>query len=398
MKLPAVGIGMLDQVMSSASNVLALFAIARVAEVELFGASTLAFAVLTAVLATMRGLLGTPLTLLANRPVQLRAELRYAATTAAIIGLAPAAVIVTIVLVTGSDPGLIAIALAAPLLLMQDVGRFYCVTDGRPHVALASDGFWALGSFALLASTWMEPGNESFALVTTTWALLALVALTIIAVPVRLSLGFRGYRTWLNSNIRARCQFGIEAAVGAASSLIVISLVTGMLGLVITAGLRGASTTMGPLSVLMSAIPLAVVPELRRRTDQSVASQWTTMRKIAIGMSLLSGSIGIVATLIPSSVGVLLLGESWSVVRVLLPITAIEYVGLAWLSAAIGVLRAQARSGALVRVRLVQAIATAAAGCAAAFAFESAQAVAVGFACAAFMTAYLARRMVFGRG
>lgn len=389
-----LGLGLIDQILSSASNVLIVFAIARVSSVADFGALSLALAALTTVMATSRGLLGTPITLLSADSDRLRNEAGYALGLAAWGGLAAGSVIAIITALTDAPSGTYFIALAAPFMLMQDVGRFFCISAGLAWGAVLSDGFWALGSAALLLITWLVPNSMHVSVLLGLWVCLCMMALFAILCSVRLAPRFGGVIVWSRTALHDRLRFGASAVIGAVSSFLVLGIATVIIGVSASAALRGAGSVLGPLNIVMSAIFLVVVPELRRRGHPSAAATWRPLRKLAFPMSASAVAFGISALLIPRGWGELILGDSWTVVQPLLPITATEYAALAWLSAAIGGIMAQGRSADLLKLRLVFAGGSVALGSIAAMATGSARVVAGALAFTAVVAAVYARMIL----
>lgn len=389
-----MGLGLVDQVFSSVSNVLIVFAIARVSSVADFGALSLALAALTTVMAASRGLLGTPITLTSADSGRLRGEAGHALGVATSGGLAAGSIIAVITKLTYAPSATYFVALAAPFVLVQDVGRFFCISAGLPRRALVSDGLWAVGSAALLMITWVMPNKMNVSLLLGLWACLAMLSMFAILAPMRLPPRFVGLVIWWRTGLHDRLRFGASAVIGATSSFLVVGIATVTLGVTATAALRGAGSVLGPLNIAISAISLAVVPELRRRGQSSASATWGALRKIALPMSALALAIGIVACVIPQGWGEVILGESWTVVRPLLPITATEYAALAWFSAASGGIMAQGRSADLLKLRLVFACGSVALGLVAALLLGSARAVAGALALTAILVAVYARRML----
>lgn len=387
-------LGLFDQVLSSASNMLVVFAVAITSSVDDFGALMLILATLSTVIATGRGLLGTPISLLSAEPDRLRREARHALGAATWSGLAAGAIIAVLAVLTHSPPAAYFISLATPFVLIQDTGRYYCISAGRPRRAVLSDGMWAAGSGALLLVTWAAPGAIGSATLVGVWASLTLLAMLVILVPLRLVPILTGLVTWWHATLHDRLRFGAEAVIGATASLLLVGITTAIIGMTATAALRGAGSVLGPLNILLSAIPLVAVAELRRHGTVNGAEMWRSLRKIALPMSALAVGIGMSASMVPTNWGELILGDSWTVVRPLLPITAIEYAALAWLSAAGGGLRAQGRSSALLKLRVVFAGSSIVLGSLAAIVTGSVRMVAVALAVAAVMSAVLARHML----
>src|ERR1700738_794532 len=147
--------GVADQVFSSLSNGLIIYAVAVVSTAQYFGLIAVQLTLLAAALGVMRGTLGTKLLLKAGHEIhEIRREGSYAVTAALLISpvLAGAMWLVN----TGSPTTTLLIAIATPLALVQDVLRYVVIAEGRPHVAATWDGLWFLGSFALLACTWLD--------------------------------------------------------------------------------------------------------------------------------------------------------------------------------------------------------------------------------------------------
>ena len=388
-----LSLGVLDQVLSSASNMLVVFAIARVSSVDDFGSISLAIAALTTVMAICRGFLGIPIALSSSHPERIHEETTHAMAAAALVGIVAGILVAIVGVIVKAPPATYIVALAMPIVLLQDVTRYQCIAAGRPRVAVFADGLWAVGSMSLLALTWFNRDFTSAVSLLTGWAVLAVVALLLISLPLALRPQFRGIGRWWESSFHDRMRFGAEVAIGAASSFVVLGTATAIIGAEAAAALRGAGSVLGPLSILMSAIPLAVVPELRRRGALTSVELWPFLRKMAVGMSGAAVAVGCIAFLVPQGLGAAFLGDSWPVVRPLLPFTAVEYGALAWLSAATGGLIAQARSGALLQIRLVFSLVTLVAGSAAALIWGQPLAVAVALAVAAAVAAVAARTM-----
>jgi O-antigen/teichoic acid export membrane protein len=140
--------------------------------------------------------------------------------------------------------------------------------------------------------------------------------------------------------------------MGALTALVVVSVASAIIGPDASAALRGAGTLLGPLSVVMAAVPLAVVPDTSRSERGSEAT-WAALRRIGWMLSGLALTVGLVAAVLPDSLGTVLLGATWTVAAPLLPITGLEYAGLAWVSVTYTLLRALGRSSALLKARCV---------------------------------------------
>jgi O-antigen/teichoic acid export membrane protein len=387
-----LGVATLDQFASSLSNVLFVFALARVSDVAEFGKIGLVLTGFSTALAASRGLLGTPIALLSHDRTHLRDDIGHALSTALLGGIALSLCMIGATATTDVAAVGLVISGALPLVLAQDVARYAAISDGHPGMALSSDSLWAAGSLGLLAWTWLDPHVSSLRLALG-WALLSGLSLALLAASSSFRPRLGGLTNWWRLTRSARLMFGGEAVLGAVTNLVVMALIALILAPSAVAALRGAGSVMGPLSIFMSAIALAVVPELRRDDEHLSAERaWRHLSKLAIAMSALSLGIGVVAWLTPSAVGRLLLGDTWSLAHTILPITAVEYAAIAWVTSAANGLRAQARSGELIRLRAILTTLTVAFSVIAALVVREVGAVSVALACAAIVTAVLGRR------
>lgn len=391
-KYRRLGIATLDQVTSSLSNVLLVFSLARVSDVTAFGKIGLALAAFSTALAASRGLLGTPIALLSHNRDRLHSG-AGPAMAAAVSGGALLGLVLIGATITTEVAGVgIALGLALPLVLAQDVARYAAISDGHPGRALASDSVWAAGGLLLLGWTWLVPDltrNDVGAV----WAALSALALAVLLVVSPFRPRLRGAADWWHGNHSARLLFGGEAVLGAVTTLVVMALIALILAPSAVAALRGAGSVMGPLSVFMSAVAVAVVPELRRDDAALTAERaWRHLRRLAMALSAVSLFIGAVMWLTPASVGALVLGETWPLAHAILPITAAEYAALSWATAAASGLKAQGRSAELLRLRVILTILTLLLSLAGALMVREVWGASIGLALAAIAAAVLGRR------
>jgi hypothetical protein len=104
--------------------------------------------------------------------------------------------------------------------------------------------------------------------------------------------------------------------------------------------------------------------------------------------------VGFSAFALPNAVGAALLGESWSVVRPLLPITSVEYAALAWLSAANAGILVRGGSHDLLAVRAVFALCALVLGTLSAAVARTPEAVAMALAASAIVASVFAYRVL----
>ncbi|WP_426565253.1 hypothetical protein ACPPVT_02800 [Angustibacter sp. McL0619] len=381
--------GLLDQILSSASNVLVVFAVARVSGIDEFGLISLLIVVLTTAVAIGRGTLGTPLLLSGHEAAD---EQQRHAGYALSVALASGVGVALVVLLVGGSVGrpLVAIplAVAAPLVLAQDTLRFAAFGRGDQVQAVWSDGLWAAISLVALAVTWFWRDLLSPAQVLWAWVSGALLALSVLLWRHGVRPRIAGLGTWWTTSAAHRVRYGLEAGIGATSALVVVLIASQLIDAGSVAALRGAGTLMGPLSILFSAIPLVVVPEAVRHGDPR--RTWRLLWRAATLMSAAALTFGLASLLVPAAWGELLLGDSWSVVAPLLPFTGWEYAALAWVSVCYTALRAEQRSQALLSLRVVHASTSILLAAAAAATGGTARAVSIALAVTASVVAVAA--------
>jgi len=372
-------LGFSDQVLSSASNFLMLFAVARVSSVQEFGFTAVTFTVFTMALAVVRGSIGTPLLLKSDKTEQeIQMESGFAVGAVLISGSALAALLVILYTAQIALSSTV-LAIAIPFVMAQDVQRYGAMARSAPHLAAIWDGVWAFGAAIILVLTWTKPAIMSPFIVISGWAACGIVSFVGLSVGNKCQPAFVGLHTWLASNWPDRLRYILEAGSGPAASLMVAAVAAALIGPQAAAALRGAGTVFGPLSVIVTAIPLAIVPELIRSAREPSAA-WHLMRRAAICLSLIACTLGVGGAFLPTSVGHQLLGSTWTVVKPLLPFTGIEYAGVAWYSCIVGVMRAQGLSAGLLKSRVLFSLGLASSSVAAAVIWQTTRSMAIGLA------------------
>lgn len=162
---------------------------------------------------------------------------------------------------------------------------------------------------------------------------------------------------WLRRQSRLRMHYAAEASIGALATLILFAASTYLVGERTTAALRGASTLFGPISVMMSALPLFLLPAVARdRGDLMTA--WQSLRPVALGLTCISLLNMAVMLSLPDRFGELLLGEAWKVAYPIVVFAGIEYAAVVWLSAAFTCLISARMGSAVFKARLSYSIIT----------------------------------------
>jgi hypothetical protein len=343
--------GAADQLFSSLSNGLIVYAVAVVTPTEDFGQIALLLTLLTAAIGILRGALGTPLLLMAGRArSDIRREGSFAVTSALLVSPIVGGLIWT---VAGSGILLpaILIVVATPIVLAEDVLRYVAIAQGRAHIAAFWDGVWLAGSAALLVATWVHSPVATTTYLIGGWTALAFLALVGLLAGVRVGPRLRQYQAWISDGWQHRARYGIESGLEQTMLFAVLLFVAVVLSPEATAALRGASALLAPVAIASSAVPLVVIPE-SKRLDMSPARVWNALARIALVVSSGSLVIGAALFLMPLGVGELVLGRTFEAAQAIIPIFAYEYAIATWIFAVIYFLRTFNRSADVLKLKV----------------------------------------------
>jgi hypothetical protein len=343
--------GAADQLFSSLSNGLIMYAVAVVTAPESFGQIALLLTLLVAAIGVLRGALGTPLLLMAGRArSDIRREGSFAVTSALLVSPIVGGLIWA---VAGSGIRLpaILIIVATPIVLVQDVLRYVAIAEGRPHVPALWDGVWLAGSAALLVATWVHLPVATTAYLIGGWTILAFIALVGMLVGIRVGPRLRQYPAWISDGWQHRARYGTESGLEQTMLFAVLLFVAVVLSPEVTAAMRGASALLAPVAIASSAVPLVVIPESRRR-DMPPPQVWSSLARIALVLSSGSLLIGVALFFTPLTIGELVLGRTFEAAQVIVPILAFEYAVGAWIFAVIFFLRTFNRSGDVLKLKI----------------------------------------------
>lgn len=345
-----VGLGVIDQGLSSVSNALFLVAVARVASVDEFGAVGLAYALFVFGLTVQRSSIGTLTSLVtsAKHPPPVVLSL-----LAALVVVAAGLVMKTFI---GLDdhPAYYVILLSALVIYPQDLLRYVSIAQRRVALAVVSDGTWFVVTLALfaLSFTRIAPGVT---MMTVAWVVVgAGVGLAALVIPLRRDLALR--TDWWGDHAYELRTLGPDALLSAAAPLVLASVVAHYMSLQDVAAVRGAGTLLGPLSSLFSAIQVVLLPEMARifggRRVQLASAQ-------AALMSLLVLVWGGCLFLLPGVVGEQILGDTWSATRTVLIWATLELMVWALASGPVALLTSYRRWQRLLGLRVIYILAVA---------------------------------------
>jgi hypothetical protein len=213
-----------------------------------------------------------------------------------------------------------------PLLTVHDAARVGALGSGAPYSALALDGIWASGLAVILFVSYGSLGPAGFIVA---WGGTAGFAyLLMLLKHGRAWLPRR--RWWTSSTRRIGGQYAFEFLVMAAAGQFAVFFLAVVQSTVEVAAYRGGLIVFGPLNVLLSAAPMALLAVFGGETGSRDTGRLALNRRTA---AWVSGGMGCVAAvygggilLLPSSALAAVLGESGQLAEPTLVFFAIQKV------------------------------------------------------------------------
>lgn len=347
--------GLVDQMLSSATNFGGSVLAARTLSSAGFGSFAIVFSLYLISLGLSRAWSSEPLFVLYSGSVE--AVQREAVRAAGGFVVAVGAILAILVAVAGllvravTGHALLVLAICMPGLLLQDFARLALIMFRQSRSAAANDLLWLatmLVCFLLSRRTELTPASA-----VALWAATGAVA-GLVGIAQLRCIPSGAVRSWFVRVASRSWRYASEflLVTGTATTLtIALALVSGLSR---AAGFRGAQVLIGPLAALGMAVTIQVVPIMVRHVGD-LASVARLARKTSIGLAGVALVWMVVLLLLPESVGSQLVGESWVEARPLVPLVAITYVFAAAAIGAIAGLRAIGDAKASLRVRTIVA-------------------------------------------
>ncbi len=298
-----------DQIVSSLSNFALLALVANVVTPEDFGRFSLGYVILLFFLGFQRALVGEVLLVRFSGSAARPPGVDSAAVGVSLgVGVVSALTIAVVGAVMGGDVIVWgSLALAGPIVFVQDMARYVLISRQRSGHALASDVLWLVLSVPVMAIVAATDGAASTIVVI--WVVGAVLAGALALWLARLSPRPVSGVRWLVRNRDIAIRFSAEYSSLNLSNTVVWFLLTGPIGVAGVAALRGASLLFSPLNTAFNAVRIAVVPELVRAEQPH--RYRSRLREAGVVLLVLGLGWGGAALLIPDSWGELVLGETW---------------------------------------------------------------------------------------
>jgi len=332
---------MVDQVLSSLSNLILSVLVARKLNANAYGTFALSFSLYAYALTVSRILVSQPLTIRFSgaRGKDFVAAARQSTGAAlAVASLAGAGMVIAGWLAGGGlGISLATTGVLLPGLLVQDAYRMVFFAMGRPAAAAANDALWGVVQVAAVLAV-SALGKGSAASYLWAWGLAGCLAGAIGAKTAGLWPAPRQMWHWLRSQSNLTRYSVTEVVVINGANQLTLVLVAALGGLSVVGTLRGGQILTAPTTVLALSTLAFVVPELARRP----AIMGGQLIRVGLSISAAVTALVVVWTtillLIPDSVGRLLLGETWAGTSTILVPTVIGMLaGVMSLGASSGV-------------------------------------------------------------
>lgn len=307
----------IDQLISGGSNVLITVLAAHLLSVGGFGYFGIVFLVYTLMIGVYRALISDPM-LVHPLEAHERPEDVIGAGCLLALGLAGTVLAAGLgVIAVSAEVGdaLIILALCAPLLMLQDLGRYLGFAFQRPAAAIALDVVWLvimLGAIAVLAVA----GTHALPALIAAWAGSGAAAGLLLFVQHR-GIRPRLHLSWLRYTWGFSWRYLISYASGQGAALATLTGVGAIAGARARGGLQGTLLVIRPYTTFQLSAVASGVGEISRYGLQGASARRHVTRTtfLTVGVALLTGAVML---LLPDSLGKLLLGATWDATKPLL--------------------------------------------------------------------------------
>jgi O-antigen/teichoic acid export membrane protein len=314
----------IDQGISSASNLLFVASVAHSSDVREFGAFSLAYLSYGLLLGTGRAIGGDILLLRTEQqPSELEADSRRLLGLALVLGAVGGLGACSLAGWAGgtASGALFALGAVLPFLLMQDALRYCLFARRRAALAAANDLVWlSVQVVATLALLFAIPDVEP-PLIVLAWASGAAAALGAGLWQTRLTPAFHGVLAGLTHDWARVSSFFGDFAMHTGSAYASAYLIAIIGRVEDVAAVRGGMLLFAPLDALFLGIRVVILPLLARSVALGGFSLSRHARLVAVLSAALTAGWALAALSLPEKVGRVVLGPTWEVVTpIIIPI------------------------------------------------------------------------------
>jgi O-antigen/teichoic acid export membrane protein/thymidylate kinase len=353
------GWGFADQALSSLTNFLVGFVIARSVSPAAFGAYALVFAIYILVLNGSRAVSSLPLTIRFSAASESawRSASADAAGLALLTGTAAGIACLGVSLVAPDvvREAFLALAVTLPGLILQDMWRFAFFARGTGRDAFLNDGVWLVLQIPLFGAL-LATGKFSVGLAVLAWGGSATLAALAGMWQARARPQLRRARAWWQAQRDIASRLLGEALTSTGGETAQPYGITAVAGLPAVGALRAGELLLGPFNVIFQGTTLVAIPEGARLLVISTGRLVRACLLFSAGLAASALAWTTFVLLIPNDVGAALLRQNWEPARsVLLPLS-IGLIGLAATAGATIGMRALAAVRRSLRTRILTTI------------------------------------------
>lgn len=311
-----------DQALSSVTNLLAVIWVAHVASAVEFGSFSLLLLVYTFVMGPIHALISMRV-VVHPEDADHRPRLVFGSAFVLALGGGAACALVGVLQIgygAAIGPAMVALGVALPLLVVQDVGRWVAIARSRPAGAILLDATWLvllLGGFVLLA---VLDEARLFTL-TAVWAGSGAVAA--LWLPVRYGV-FRPAEVslrWLRERWDQSWRLLVGNVVAAGSVLSGAALIAFVSSPIAVAAVRAAILLGRPTTAVQNAVASSMAADVARERPDNRGLLRHQRRTMAVAAAVAVVNL-VVLMLLPDAVGEAVLGNVWPVIApLMLPVT-----------------------------------------------------------------------------
>ena len=316
----------IDQALSSASNLLIVLWVANVASASVFGSFTLLLLLHTFVMGPIQALISTRIVVHpADADERPREVLGSALVLGGISGLACIVIgAVQLVFGIGIGASILALGVALPFLVLQEVGRWIAVARSKPVGAIVLDGTWL--AIMVLAMVAVELTDRSTLLyLTIGWVGSGALAALVLVVQYGLIRPREVSLSWLRERWDASWRLLVGNVASAGSILAGAVLVAVVATPVAVAAIRAAILLGRPTTAVQNAIAASMAADVARQKPDNRGLLKAQRRTMLIAAAV--AAVNLVAlVLLPDAIGSRILGSVWPVISPLLLPTALWLV------------------------------------------------------------------------
>lgn len=316
-----------DYGVSAATNMVLTVMVARNVTRAEFGVFAILYGYYVLVVELSRATFSEPLLVRIAAAPHHRRRLADSAGAAAVFGAVAAVVLIPLsVMLRGAvDPAALVLAITLPGLLVQDALRVGFVAIGQGAKSLLNDLFWGVSQAAALCLLFAAGADLVWAL--TAWAGAGLAAAALGMAQARVVPRLTALRRWMRDYGRLARPYAVEVAVIATAAYAGTLAVSVVAGVSAVGALRAGNTLLGPVGLICAAGRTIAISECRRVVVRSPNRLVPTMLVIGGSLAAVAACWGLVMLSLPPSLGVRLVGRSWSTARdVLPPLIAVQFI------------------------------------------------------------------------